>query len=150
MSIEGSFQHVLTDLFDFVGTAVAAAVIIATASIASLLVALDAQVLLRTAARVGARLPRGLPRELDPEAIGRTMAAVEGVAEVHDLHVRESPLASRRRPRTCSSVATATVTRRELEAVLGERYALEHTTLQVNHAGVDLLALELSPKLRRV
>jgi cobalt-zinc-cadmium efflux system protein len=157
MNVEGTFQHVLTDLFGFIGTAIGAAVILATGfdradAIASLLVAAlmlqSSYGLLRESALV---FLEASPRELDPEAIGRAMAAVEGVAEVHDLHVWEVssgfPALSAHvlvgRDRDCHA------TRRELEAVLGERFELEHTTLQVDHAGEDLLELELSPKLRR-
>ena len=156
MSVEGSFQHVLTDLFGFVGTAIAAGVILGTGflradAIASLLVAAlmlhAAYRLLRDTARVFLEVS---PPQLDPEAIGNTMARVQGVAEVHDLHVWEvatgfyalSAHVLVGREHDCHAA------RHALEAMLRERFALRHTTLQVDHLGEDLLKLELSPRLR--
>ena len=157
MSVEGSFRHVLTDLFGFIGTAIAATVILTTGflradAIASLLVAAlmsrAAYGLLRDSARV---FLEASPPELDPQAIGMAMAAAPGVAEVHDLHVWEVasgfPALSAHvlvgREHDCHAA------RRELEAILHERFELEHTTLQVDHVGEALLDIEVSPRLRR-
>lgn len=156
MSVEGSFQHILTDLYAFIGTAVAAVVILATGflradAIASLLVAAlmlrSSYGLLRDSARV---FLEAAPAELQPEMIGRAMAAVEGVVEVHDLHVWQVssgfPALSAHvlvgRDRDCHAA------RREIEATLRERFAIEHTTLQVDHEGQELLDIELSSRLR--
>lgn len=156
MSVEGSFQHILTDLFAFIGTAVAALVILTTGflradAIASLLVAAlmvrSAYGLLRDSARV---FLEAAPHELDPRAIGQAMAAVPGVAEVHDLHVWQVssgfPALSAHvlvgRERDCHA------TRRQLQTMLRDRFAIEHSTLQVDHEGGDLLSIELSPRLR--
>jgi cobalt-zinc-cadmium efflux system protein len=152
MSIEGSFQHILTDLFAFVGTAVAGAVILLTGferadPIASLLVAAlmlrSSAGLLRASGRV---FLEAAPEGLDPEQIGRALVAEPGVVEVHDLHVWEVssgfPALSAHvlvgRENDCHAV------RRGLERLLRERFELEHTTLQVDHeGGGDLLELEL-------
>lgn len=156
MSVEGSFQHILTDLFAFIGTAVAALVILTTGflradAIASLLVAAlmvrSAYGLLRDSARV---FLEAAPQELDPRSIGLAMAGVPGVVEVHDLHVWQVssgfPALSAHvlvgRERDCHA------TRRELEAVLRDRFAVEHSTLQVDHEGGDLLAIEVAQRLR--
>jgi cobalt-zinc-cadmium efflux system protein len=157
MNIEGSFQHVLTDLFAFIGTAIAAIVILTTGflradAIASLLVASlmvrSACGLLRDSARV---FLEAAPHELDPQAIGQAMAAVSGVVEVHDLHVWQ---VSSGFPALSAHVLVGResdchATRRALQAMLGERFAIEHCTLQVDHEGGDLLSIELSPRLRR-
>ncbi|HEY1688137.1 MAG TPA: cation diffusion facilitator family transporter [Solirubrobacteraceae bacterium] len=155
MSVEGSFQHVLTDLYAFIGTAIAGVVILTTGflradAIASLLVAglmlRSASGLLRDSARV---LLEASPPELDPEAIGISMAKIAGVAEVHDLHVWQ---VSSGFPALSAHVLVGRdedchATRRELEAMLNQRFHIEHTTLQVDHAGEDLLHIELSPRL---
>lgn len=157
LSIEGSFQHVLTDLYAFIGTAVAGGVILATGflradAIASLLVAAlmlrSAYGLLRDSARV---LLEASPPELDPQAIGFAMASVAGVTEVHDLHVWQ---VSSGFPALSAHVLVGRdqdchASRRELEALLHSRFGVEHTTLQVDHAGEDLLEIELSPRLER-
>lgn len=156
MSVEGSYQHVLTDLFAFIGTAIAAIVILASGflradAIASLLVAAlmvrSAYGLLRESARV---FLEAAPHELDPETIGLAMAGVPGVVEVHDLHVWQ---VSTGFPALSAHVlvgrqADCHATRRDLEAMLRERFAIEHSTLQVDHEGGDLLSIELSPQLQ--
>ena len=95
LNVEGSFQHILTDLFAFVGTAIAATVILLTSfdqadAIASLLVAglmlRSAVGLLRDSGRI---FLEAAPKQIDPQEIGRRMAAQPGVVEVHDLHVWE-------------------------------------------------------------
>lgn len=157
MSLEGSYQHVLTDLYAFIGTAAAGLVIITTGflradAIASLLIALlmlrSAYGLLRDSGRI---FLEAAPKGLDPQELGSTMAAHPGVGEVHDLHVWEVgsgfPALSAHvlveRGRDCHEV------RRELEATLRERFDIEHSTLQVDHAGAELLELELPDRLRR-
>jgi cobalt-zinc-cadmium efflux system protein len=156
MNIEGSYRHVLTDLFAFIGTAVAAVVMLATGflradAIASLAVAAlmtrSAYGLLRDSARV---FLEAAPHELDPATIGPAMAGVPGVAEVHDLHVWQ---VSTGFPALSAHVLVGRAqdchaTRRELEAMLRERFGVEHSTLQVEHDGGDLLSIELSPRLR--
>jgi cobalt-zinc-cadmium efflux system protein len=152
MSVEGSFQHILTDLFAFIGTAVAGGVILLTGferadPIASLLVAAlmlrSSYGLLRDSGRV---FLEAAPQGLDPQEIGHALAGAPGVVEVHDLHVWEVssgfPALSAhvlvRRDTDCHAV------RRELELLLGKRFELEHTTLQVDHEDRDeLLELKL-------
>jgi cobalt-zinc-cadmium efflux system protein len=152
MSIEGSFQHVLTDLFAFVGTALAGGVILLSGfqradAIASLLVA---ALMLRSAAGLlgdsGRVFLEAAPPGLDPEEIGQALAAQPAVAEVHDLHVWELAAGF---PALSAHVLVAReadchAARRALETLLRERFALEHTTLQVDHEdGGELLELQL-------
>ena len=95
LNVEGAFRHVVTDLFAFIATAIAGAVILISGfdradGIASLLIAAlmlwAAYGLLRDSGRV---FMEAAPPGLDPQQIGRTLAAAEGVVEVHDLHVWE-------------------------------------------------------------
>ena len=94
LNVEGAFQHVLTDLFAFVATAVAGAVLLTgfteADGIAALLVAAlmlrSGWALLRDSGRV---LLEASPRDLDPDEIGQTLASQPHVVEVHDLHVWE-------------------------------------------------------------
>src|ERR671917_658119 len=95
LNVEGAFQHVLTDLFAFIATAVAGAVVLLTGfaradGIAALLVAAlmvrSGWALLRDSGRV---LLEAAPEGIDPQELGRTLAAHAGVCEVHDLHVWE-------------------------------------------------------------
>ena len=145
LNVEGSYQHILTDLAAFVFTAIAGAVILVTGfdradGIASLIIAaimLHASYgLLRESGRV---FLEAAPRGLDPQEIGRTMASRPGVYEVHDLHLWE--VTSGFPAFSAHVVVDAEVdchgVRLELEHELRERFGLEHTTLQVDHHSAD-------------
>ncbi|AXE37509.1 Cadmium, cobalt and zinc/H(+)-K(+) antiporter [Acidipropionibacterium virtanenii] len=92
LNIRGAYQHVLTDLFGFIGTAVAGVIILATGwtradPIASLVVvALMLRAgwgLTRDSGRV---LLEAAPEELDLDAVRTHILGVEHVTAVHDLH----------------------------------------------------------------
>jgi cobalt-zinc-cadmium efflux system protein len=142
LNVEGAYVHVLTDLAAFVATAIAGAVVLTTGfaqadGIASLLVAAlmlhSAYRLLRASGRV---FLEAAPEGMAPEEIGLALAAHPRVVEVHDLHVWEVtsgfPAMSAHvivhAHRDCHEV------RHDLEAILRDRFSIEHTTLQVDHA----------------
>ncbi len=150
LNVEGSLQHVLSDLYAFIGTAIAAGVILVSGferadPIASLLIAalmIRAGVgLVRDSGRV---FLEAAPPGLDPQAIGRALASQPGVVEVHDLHVWEItsgfPALSAHvlvgAERDCHEA------RRALEGLLRERFGLDHSTLQVDHDREALLEIE--------
>ncbi len=150
LNVEGSYQHVLTDLYGFIGTAIAAGVILVSGfqradPIASLMIAalmIRAGVSLVIAS--GRIFLEAAPKDLDPQAIGSALAAQTGVVEVHDLHVWEI---SSGFPSLSAHVLVAAErdcheTRRELERLLHERFELDHTTLQVDHAVSELLEIQ--------
>jgi cobalt-zinc-cadmium efflux system protein len=155
LNVEGAYQHVLTDLFAFLATAVAGLVILLTGflpadPIAALLVALlmirSGIGLLRDSGRV---LLEAAPAGLDPAAIGRAMAGVDGVVEVHDLHVWEITSGQ---PALSAHVIVRDGldchgARLVLEELLREEYALTHTTLQVDHAVPTIT--DIAPAARR-
>jgi cobalt-zinc-cadmium efflux system protein len=141
MAVEGSFQHILTDLYAFIGTAVAAVIILTTGfdradPIASLLVAAlmfwAAYGLLKDSGRV---LLEMSPEGMNVEAVGQAIAEHPHVASVHDLHVWE--IASGFPALSAHVLVHAGddchAVRRELEQRLAERFSLDHTTLQVDH-----------------
>ncbi|HLH13773.1 MAG TPA: cation diffusion facilitator family transporter [Solirubrobacteraceae bacterium] len=149
LNVEGSFQHVLADLYGFVGTAIAAGVIIASGfqradAIASLLIAAlmtrSGAGLVRDSSRV---FLEAAPRGLDPQAVGRALVEQPGVVEVHDLHVWEvtSGFAALSAHVLVRADCDCHEARRRVEAMLLERFALEHTTLQVDHDRGELLAI---------
>jgi cobalt-zinc-cadmium efflux system protein len=153
LNVEGAFQHIVTDLAAFVATAIAGAVVLATGfseadGIAALLVAAlmlrAAYMLLRESGRI---FLEAAPRGLDPQEIGTRMAAYDGVSEVHDLHVWEVTSGF---PALSAHVLVGRETnchlvRRDLEAMLHDEFEIEHTTLQVEHEGGELLEIEVSP-----
>jgi cobalt-zinc-cadmium efflux system protein len=150
LNIEGSFQHLLTDLFAFIGTAVAAAVILLTGfdqadAIASLLVAglmlRSAIGLLRDSGRI---FLEASPKGTDPDQIGRRMAAQPGVVEVHDLHVWEvtSEFPALSAHVTVESEADCHRARLELAELIEREFGIHHTTLQVEHEPRRLVQIE--------
>lgn len=150
LSIEGSFQHLLTDLYAFIATAIAATVILTTGfdradGIASLFVAAS---MLRAAYRLlrdsGRILLEGAPKGLSPQEIGMAIAGEPEVSQVHDLHVWEINSAF---PALAAHVLVPEnedchATRHRLEGMLAERFGIEHTTLQVDHLHPQLLQVE--------
>jgi cobalt-zinc-cadmium efflux system protein len=155
LNVEGAFQHVLTDLFAFVATAVAGVVVLATGftradGIAALMVAAlmtrSGWGLLRDSGRV---LLEASPKDLDPNEIGRTLAAQDHVVEVHDLHVWEvtSGMPSLSAHVTVRAGCDTQTHRRKLAEMLRERFGIDHTTLQVEARHEGPLEIEpLSPR----
>ena len=141
MNVEGSFQHLLTDLLAFVLTAVAGVVILATGfnradGIASLVIAAimlrAAYGLLRDSGRV---LLEAAPEGMDAALIGRALASHPHVVNVHDLHVWQIGSGF---PALSAHVLVAPeddchAVRRELETLLASEFGISHTTLQVEH-----------------
>jgi len=141
LNVEGSYRHILTDLYGFIATAVAAAVIIATGfdradAIASLLIAAlmlqAAYSLLKASGRV---FMEAAPAGLDPTEIGRALASQPGVVEVHDLHVWEvtSGFAALSAHVVVRADDDCHELRRSLQQLLEDRFHIHHTTLQVDH-----------------
>jgi cobalt-zinc-cadmium efflux system protein len=143
LNVRGAYLHVGTDLAAFVGTAVAGGLIVLTGwdrfdPIASLVVVglmLAAAVsLLRESGRI---FLEGAPASALPAEVGQAIAGHDGVVETHDLHVwtvtSGFPALSAhvlvRPDADCHRI------RLELERMLHERFGLDHTTLQVEHAG---------------
>jgi cobalt-zinc-cadmium efflux system protein len=154
LNVRGAFLHVATDLVAFVGTAVAGLIVLLTGwdrvdPIAGLLVAAlmfwAASGLIRESTHI---FLEASPGNIDPEEVARAILAVHDVHEVHDLHVWTLTSGF---PVLSAHVLVAPGAdchglRRQLELMLGERYGLEHSTLQVEHAGG---AVQLGPSYRR-
>lgn len=141
LNVAGARAHVLADLYGSLAAVVAGVVIasggpaqvdaVAALTVAALMLR-SAWSLLRASARV---LLEAAPRGIDPDEVGRTLAALPGIIEIHDLHVWEV---------TSGFVAIAAhvmvapdddchLRRREMQTVLHEQYGIRHTTLQVDH-----------------
>jgi cobalt-zinc-cadmium efflux system protein len=141
LNIEGARAHVLADLYGSAAAIVAGAVIasggpaevdaVAALTVAALMLR-SGWSLLHDSTRV---LLEAAPPGIDPQEVGRTLAALPGIVEIHDLHVWEV---------TSGFVAVAAhvvvapnddchLRRRELQSVLHERFGIDHTTLQVDH-----------------
>ena len=143
LNLQGAARHVLADLLGSVGAIAAALIVITTgwryadpliSVLIGLLVLASSWKLLRDSVNI---LLEKSPPGLDADEIGRSMVRSGGVAEVHDLHVWTitsgfPALAAHvlvERDEDCHA------RRRELESILHDEYGIEHTTLQVDHAG---------------
>jgi cobalt-zinc-cadmium efflux system protein len=142
LNVSAALRHVLADLAGSVGVVVAGAVVLATGwayadpvagILIGLLVLASSWTILRDSVGI---LLEGAPRGLDAEAVGHTMAAHPGVREVHDLHVWTitSGFPALSAHVLVDAGADCHALRLQLEQELRDRFALEHTTLQVEHA----------------
>jgi len=140
MNVEGAFAHVLTDLYAFIATAVAAVVVLATGfsradPIATLVVvALMLRAGLGLIRASGRIFLEAAPYGMDLAELGSAMAGRPCVAEVHDLHVWEITSGM---PAASAHVLVATGedchgVRADLELLLAGR-GITHATLQVDH-----------------
>lgn len=141
LNVQGALAHVLTDLYAFAATAVAAVVVltagfaradpIATLVVVALMLRAGGG-LIRASGRI---FLEAAPAGLDPAALGAAMAARPHVAEVHDLHVWEITSGM---PAASAHVLVASrqdchAVRADLEALLAREYDITHLTLQVDH-----------------
>ena len=148
LNLEGVLRHSAADALGSLGVLVAGAIVLATGwlhadPIAGLLIAvlilLGSWRLVREPLDV---LMEAAPKGLDVPEVGRAMSEVEGVREVHDLHVWTVTSGF---PALAAHVLTAPAddsdeVRRRLEALLADRFGIEHTTLQTERE--RLLELE--------
>jgi cobalt-zinc-cadmium efflux system protein len=153
LNVEGAFQHILNDVYAFVATAVAGVIVVWTGfvqadSIASLVVvALMAKAgygLLRDTGRI---LLEAAPAELDPDVIGDALVDVDGVVEVHDLHVWTIGSGQ---PALSVHVLVAPgvdchAVRTNLDDLISEKFLVSHTTMQVDHVGHEHGASGITP-----
>jgi cobalt-zinc-cadmium efflux system protein len=153
INISGSLQHLVTDLYAFLGTIVAGIVVTTTGfrradPIASLVVvALMVIAAARLLAETGRVLLEAAPVGADPGRIAADLTDDPRVRSVHDVHVW---LISTGFPAFAAHVlvdpaADCHALRRDLEHLLHDRYGIDHTTLQVDHANEALLTIERRP-----
>jgi cobalt-zinc-cadmium efflux system protein len=147
LNVEGAFQHILNDLFAFIATAIAGLVVLLTGwgqadAIATLIVAaLMAKAgwgLVRDSWRI---FLEAAPRGTDVAAIDRDLHAVDGVLNIHDLHVWEvtSGFPSLSAHILVDRSHDCHERQRAIATMLNQRYQIEHTTLQVDHPAQTLV-----------
>lgn len=158
LNVEAALRHVFADLLGSGAVLVAALVIVTTGwtlvdplvsiGIALLIVA-SAWGVIRDSTSI---LMEATPSGIDAAAVATAIVDVDGVTSVHDLHVWRitsgfDALAAHvlvGRGEDCHGL------RREIEAVLRDRFGITHTTLQVDHDASDaLIELERPSASRR-
>jgi cobalt-zinc-cadmium efflux system protein len=151
LNLEAVLRHSFADALGSVGVVISGVVILATdwtlidplvaMVIAALIVASSVR-LIREPFDV---LMEATPAGVDADQVARAMGSVAGVQEVHDLHVWSVT------PGFDSLAAHVVVAsgedrdrvRREIEFLLRDRYAIEHTTLQMEGPGDDDALLQV-------
>ena len=150
LNIRGSYQHIVTDLYAFIATAIAGAVILLTGfiradSIASLVIAglmfRAAYGLIREA---GGVLLEAAPAGMDADEVVGSIVEHPLVASVHDFHLWEitSGEAALSAHVLCREGEDCHALRRDLEGALTKRFEIKHTTLQVDHVTDGFVPVE--------
>ena len=147
LNVEGAFQHILTDLYAFVGTVVAGIIIVTTGfrradPIASLVVVAlmvrAAVTLLRPALRI---LVEATPEDVEIAEVRRHILEVAEVVSVHDLHAwtltSGLPVLSAHVVLSdgCVSTGDAAQVLDRLQACLAGHFDVEHSTFQLEPIG---------------
>jgi cobalt-zinc-cadmium efflux system protein len=160
LNLQGALRHILADLAGSVGVIAAALIILLTGwlyadPIISVLIGIlvlgSSWTLLRDSVSI---LLEQAPPGMDANEVGRKMVGLEGVEEVHDLHVWTITSGF---PALAAHVLVGNdqdchERRRELEKMLYAEFGMEHTTLQVDHVGDHAAAgprLQFLPRIEK-
>ncbi|MBT2477987.1 cation diffusion facilitator family transporter [Streptomyces sp. ISL-94] len=149
LAVEGAYQHILNDLFAFIGTAAAGLIVLTTGFRQADAIATLVVVLLMVKAGYGLVRESGrifleaAPAHVDPDAVGDRLVRHPPVTEVHDLHIWTitSGQAALSAHVLVEPAGDCHAVRRDLERLLGKEYGITHTTLQVDHQQDSLLTV---------
>ena len=155
LNMLAAYRHVLADLAGSLGVITAALIVLTTGwryadplvgLAIGLLVLLSSWTILRDSVSI---LLESTPAGIEAEVVGRRMAGMEGVVEVHDLHIWTITSGF---PALSAHVLVRAGDdchdrRRQLETMLADEFGLSHTTLQVEH--VSEARVQISSLRRR-
>ena len=151
INVEAAFRHVVADLLGSLGVLVAAIIVLVTgwlrvdplvSILIGILVLASSWAILRDTTSI---LLESSPRGIATREVGLRLAGAPGVVEVHDLHIWTitSGFPALSAHVLVRSGEDCHQRRRELERLLREEFAIEHTTLQVDHVGDESGLVEL-------
>lgn len=159
LNVEGAYQHILTDLFGFIATAVSGFIVLTTGFARADAIATLVVVALMLKAGTGLVRESGrifmeaAPAGIDPDALGDHLVSADQVVEVHDLHIWQITSGQ---PALSAHILVAPggdchKVRRSLQELLRAGYGITHATLQVDHVGEqgspdDVLTLGTGPE----
>ena len=157
LNLRAATLHVVADLLGSVGVIVAAVVILTTgwlyadplmSVLIGVLVLASSWRVLRESLGV---LLEAAPEGIDADEVGRRMAAMEGVSEVHDLHIWTITSGF---PALSAHVLVPEgedchARRRDLSEMLRRDFGIGHTTLQVEHGDAGGAPVRVSLSERR-
>lgn len=142
LNIRGALLHMASDALGSLGAMVSAVFLMRGVSVADPIVSLFIAALvlwgtvglLRDAGRV---LLQFAPRGVTEQRVREVLLEAEGMADVHDLHVwtLDGHTAVLSAHLVAAPGVSARALRERAEALLAERFAVAHTTLQVEGAG---------------
>jgi len=143
LNLQGALRHILADLAGSAGVIAAALIILLTgwlyadpliSVLIGFLVLGSSWKLLRDSVSI---LLEQSPSGMDAEEVGNRMVSVEGVEDVHDLHVWTimSGFPALAAHALVGNDEDCHERRRELEKMIYREFGIEHTTLQVDHVG---------------
>ncbi len=147
LNIRAAYLHILGDLLGSVGAIVAAVCIglfgwawadpVASVAIAGIIVFSSVRLIFQSVNV----LMEGAPPHIPIQEVREALSSLEGVEEVHDLHVwslSEGAVILTAHLRTGPTIRSVQVTRAAL-AVLEDRFGIRHATLQVEPPGFNIL-----------
>jgi len=151
LNVRAALRHVLADALSSFGVILAALCIILFGwQIADPLVSIAIAVMILLAAVSIVResldvLLEAAPAGIDVERMGQAMAGVDGVIEVHDLHVWTvtSGFAAVAAHVTVTSSAEPSLVRRRMAEMLERHFGVAHSTLQVEREGAEHALLQI-------
>ena len=149
LNLRGAMIHAATDVLGSAGAALSGLIVLTTGwnsadpligALIGLVVLVSSWGLIRESLRI---LMEVAPGDCDPSEIGQAMADHAGVKEVHDLHVWTITSGF---PALSAHVIAETGADHdrilhELEALVGTRFHIEHTTLQIDRDHSELVQL---------
>lgn len=155
INLEGALRHSAADALGSIGVVVAGAWVLLGGSpivdpimglLIALLVLASSWRLIKEPLDV---LMEAAPSNLDVDKVGAAICEEQGVRSVHDLHVWTvtAGFGAIAAHVVVAEGSDRDLIRRRLELTLGERFGIEHTTLQMEEeAGQGLLSVENAPQ----
>ncbi len=155
LNLRGAMIHAATDVLGSAGAALSGLIIMLTGweyadpligALIGVIIFFSSWSLIRESLRI---LLEVAPGDCDPQEIGQSMAAQPGVKEVHDLHIWT--ITSGFPALSAHIVARSGVDQdrllHDLEALIHERFDIDHTTLQIDRDHSQLITLQ--PRITR-
>jgi cobalt-zinc-cadmium efflux system protein len=155
VNLEGVLRHSVADAFGTLGVVLAGAVVLAGgSSVVDPFVSLAIAVLILISSWRLIKEPvdvlmEAAPAGFDVEAAGAAICSEQGVRSVHDLHVWTvtAGFGALAAHVVVSADCDRDLVRRRLELLLHERFAIDHTTLQMEEEAEEaLLRVENAPR----
>jgi cobalt-zinc-cadmium efflux system protein len=154
VNLEGVLRHSAADALGSLGVVVAGAFVLAGGStiVDPIVGLLIAALVLASSWRLIKEpfdvLMETAPADVDVDGVGAAICEVDGVRSVHDLHVWTvtAGFAALAAHVVVAQDADRDLVRRRLEVLLHERFAIEHTTLQMEEEADDDALLEVQTR----